>query len=94
MLFRSAYRLTVAEYYRELFANGNPNKQQLSEIVFFLSNRSEQWDNPVISSLKPYDLSDKPDMVSAWDYEYQIWDLVRIYKTFDWNNKILVLTGW
>lgn len=89
-----AYRITVSEYYRELFANGNPNKQQLNEILFFLSERFERWDNPVVPDLKPYDLSDRPNIVSAWDYEYQIWDLVRIYKTFDWDNKVLVLTGW
>lgn len=30
----------------------------------------------------------------VWDYEYAIFELVRLYKSFDWENDELVLVGW
>lgn len=33
-------------------------------------------------------------LVSSWLYEHAIFDLVRIYKTFDWENKCLLFMGW
>ena len=31
---------------------------------------------------------------NSWSYEYSIFELVRLYKTFDWENDNLVLMGW
>lgn len=33
-------------------------------------------------------------VASSWLYEHTIFDLVRIYKTFDWENKRLMFCGW
>ena len=37
---------------------------------------------------------EKDCLVSSWLYEHTIFDLVRIYKTFDWENKCLLFMGW
>lgn len=37
---------------------------------------------------------EKDELVSSWLYEHTIFDLVRIYKTFDWQNKCLMFMGW
>ena len=37
---------------------------------------------------------EKDYLVSSWLYEHTIFDLVRIYKTFDWENKCLLFCGW
>ena len=37
---------------------------------------------------------EKECLVSSWLYEHTIFDLVRIYKTFDWENKCLLFMGW
>lgn len=37
---------------------------------------------------------EKESLVSSWLYEHTIFDLVRIYKTFDWENKCLLFMGW
>lgn len=34
------------------------------------------------------------NIVDSWLYEHTIFDLVRIYKTFDWKNKCLMFMGW
>ena len=37
---------------------------------------------------------EKNNLVTSWLYEHTIFDLVRIYKTFDWENKCLLFMGW
>jgi hypothetical protein len=44
------------------------------------------------SHLTPYSL-DGDEMVSSWKYEYVIFELVRIYREFDWENDVLIYTG-
>jgi hypothetical protein len=41
----------------------------------------------------PYDASDNPRLVSSWKYEYEIFELVRIYKTFDFKKNVLIYYG-
>lgn len=41
------------------------------------------------------DLEENSDHVArSWLYEHTIFDLVRIYKTFDWEKYCLVFAGW
>lgn len=43
----------------------------------------------------PYELDlQKPELVTSWRREYQIFDLVRIYKTFDFEKNHLIYYGW
>lgn len=43
----------------------------------------------------PYSLSlGTNEIVSSWRYEYAIFELVRFYKTFDWENNYLIFYGW
>lgn len=37
---------------------------------------------------------DSDHVASSWLYEHTIFDLVRIYKTFDWKNNCLIFAGW
>lgn len=85
------YRDETANYYKKLFNDGDLN---INETKLFLEERINTWDNPVVPDLKPYGLEDNLPMVRAWDWEYQIWKLVEIYKNFDWDKSDLVLTGW
>lgn len=42
----------------------------------------------------PYDLDGGDEVSLSWKYEYAIFELVRIYKQFDWENDILVYYGY
>lgn len=50
-----------------------------------------------VSGLK-YDLSycidDSETLTKAWDYEYSIFQLLYIYKTFNWKKDVMYITGW
>lgn len=43
---------------------------------------------------KPYDLSSGDEVTTSWKYEYGIFELVRIYKSFDWKRNVMVYYGY
>lgn len=54
-----------------------------------------RWWKPQFGDYTAYDLSnEKENLVSSWLYEHTIFDLVRIYKTFDFTSKSLLFMGW
>jgi hypothetical protein len=42
----------------------------------------------------PYSLDPKRDLVSSWKYEYSIFNLVNLYKTFDWKRNVMIYYGY
>jgi hypothetical protein len=43
----------------------------------------------------PYNIDDdREHIVNSWLYEYSVFELVRLYKTFDWDNNYLLFYGW
>lgn len=39
------------------------------------------------------DLSDKPRVSGSWKYKYGIFDMIYVYKHFDWDNYTMVVYG-
>lgn len=44
--------------------------------------------------MKPYDLTNGDEVTTSWKYEYAIFELVRIYKTFDWKKNVMIYYGY
>jgi hypothetical protein len=44
--------------------------------------------------LTPYDLTNGEECTNSWKYEYGIFELIRIYKSFDWNKNIMFYYGF
>jgi len=42
----------------------------------------------------PYNLENGDQCTSSWKYEYAVFELVRIYKSFDWNKNVMVYYGY
>lgn len=50
---------------------------------------------PEWTHLTPYDLNDgRDEITTSWKYEYGIFELVRIYKSFDWKKNIMIYYGF
>lgn len=63
---------------------------KIGEVVSYFKEKITEWE-----SLIPYELkNDTEEVTTSWKYEYIIFELVRIYKTFDWENNILIWAGW
>lgn len=57
-----------------------------------MRNLSEEQ---LLSLQQPYDLRENSEsIVNSYLWEYQIFELVRLYKTFDWDKNALIFYGW
>lgn len=44
--------------------------------------------------LTPYNLKNGDNITTSWKYEYAIFELVRIYKSFDWKRNVMIYYGY
>lgn len=94
---------SIIEEYAEYVANYYEKLLIADEIEVFEGQTVEKkCVNAIKSKLKtwkndyciPYNLDEEDkNLVSSWEYEHSIFDLVRIYKTFDWDNNIMIWYG-
>lgn len=66
------------------------NRSQLDRLVSHANDYLYWW-----NGTGPGNLSKENNfIVSSWLYEHVYFELVRIYKTFDWDNKSMLFLGW
>ena len=57
----------------------------------YIDSQIRSWSEPRIFIYD--DFKGREKLVSSWDYQYEIFDLIRIYKTFNSENNLLIWTG-
>ena len=68
---------------------------KLFEEVINCSSLSEEKRVELNKHHYPYDIDvENEQLVTSWRYEYAIFELVRLYKSFDWEKYNLVFYGW
>lgn len=70
-------------------------KEDIKDYKKYVERKLDEWQGKF--GLKPYYLDqEKTDgaIVSSWDWEYSIFNLVYIYRFFDWENDYLIYSGW
>lgn len=61
----------------------------LWKIIEHIRSMCAEW-----TCLTPYDLEVGNNITSSWKYEYGIFELVRIYKSFDWKRNVMIYYGY
>ena len=64
------------------------------DIQEFLASRVREW---CAKFLTPYYLDQEKtdgEIVCSWQYEYAIFNLVYIYRTFNWEKDYLIYSAW
>jgi hypothetical protein len=59
-----------------------------------VEDKARSWGNQFIN---PYYLDEEKtdgEITKSWSYEYSIFNLVYIYRTFDWENDYLIYSAW
>lgn len=98
-----AYRQKIIEWFRNLL---NPDKSSITsnklskeerkrlEWEYEIRDKIDSWGGKYFG-ISPIDLDESRERITGdWSYEYAIFELVRVYKAFDWENDELVLVGW
>jgi hypothetical protein len=90
------YNENVKKYYLDLLDGidvygdvKNISEEKVRKLVNHVNSMSSEW-----NCLTPYDLENGDAVTKAWKYEYEIFELVRIYKTFNFKKNILVYYGY
>lgn len=97
------YRQKIVNWFESLL---DPDKCQITsnklskeerkrlEWEYEIKDKLEIWSGKYLGVL-PIDLDESRKRIAeSWSYEYAIFELVRVYKVFDWENDDLVLVGW
>lgn len=100
------YRTKVVSYYQGLLITQEEAKKKFAEgdyscyeslkdtreerLVCEAKKKISEW-----STFKPYDLNENNEnIVSSWLYEYEVFELVRLLKTIDWEKNCLIFYGY
>lgn len=84
------YHKSTYEYYCELEAS--PDEQE-----GHILRRKREWDPNILMGCVPYYLDEEKtdgEIASSWLKEYAIFNIVYIYRNFDWENDYLIYSGW
>lgn len=72
------------------FSKITPEEQTaLFELIEHVRSMRTEW-----TYLTPYDLEKDSEITTSWKYEYAIFELVRIYKSFDWKKNVMFYYGY
>lgn len=83
------YRKEILNYYEEL---QNPKDRFSPDVQSHIRRKIDEWKAEYV---KPYDLGDNTEsIVNSWNYEYVIFELVRLYKTIDTDSFEICIIGW
>jgi lipopolysaccharide export LptBFGC system permease protein LptF len=97
------FRKKIENYFRKI-AEGPEHKkkgyfeQKIDEWSKFTDNVDNNYTPEQAEHINrtyyPYNLNDDNRIVNSWLYEYEVFELVFILKTFDWDNYSLIFYGW
>jgi len=59
-----------------------------------VKSMASEWGCSEFSDAPPYNLNNGDQITTSWKYEYNVFELVRIYKNFDWKNNVMVFYAW
>lgn len=66
----------------------------LFDIIEHVRSFGMEWGVKSFLDMLPYDLSRGEEVTTSWKYEYGIFELVRIYKSFDWKKNVMIYYGY
>lgn len=97
------YRQKIVDWFKSLLeikdsskftAEFTKEQYQFEMLKREVQDKIDSWSGKYFG-ISPIDLNDDKELITDdWSYEYAIFELVRVYKSFDWKNNELVLVGW
>jgi hypothetical protein len=86
---KTEYKLNGNEYTFDFSKMSSNQQTMLFKIFEHMRSMRMEW-----VSFLPYDLKSGNEVTTSWKYEYNVFELVRIYKTFDFKKNHLIYYGY
>jgi len=64
------------------------------KIIEHIRSFASEWGINTPFDMLPYNLERKDEITTSWKFEYEIFELVRIYKSFDWKRNVMFYYGY
>lgn len=94
------YRRRVIDYMKASLNLYNHPEEKDSDSLNLVSeweHEIREWETEFIENGETnyfnIDLSDRNMVSGSWKYKFAIFDMIFIYKTFDWENDLMVVYG-
>ncbi len=90
------YRKNVLEFYEMLLKQNENDKLSFNIPTYkqHIEAKIRTWgENCEKFKIFPYEIEDE-SISTCWEYEYAIFELVRIYKTVNWDKQLVTITAW
>ena len=94
------YRRRVIDYMKASLNLYNHPEEKDSDSLNLVSeweHEIREWESEFIENGETnyfnIDLSDRNMVSGSWKYKFAIFDMIFIYKTFDWENDLMVVYG-
>ena len=88
------YRQKIVNWLQSLLNPEDDEERKHLAIEHEIQDKIDSWSCKYFG-ISPIDLDESRERITGdWSYEYAIFELVRLYKIFDWENDDLVLVGW
>lgn len=90
------YESYVAETYSFDFTKITKEEQTaLFKILDHIKSNGAEWGmDSMFKDMRPYNIKEGKSIVSSWKYEYSVFELAHIYKTFDWKKNVMIYYGY
>jgi hypothetical protein len=89
------YDSGINETYKFDFTKITDEEQTaLFKLIDHIRGFGNEWGVDTFINMLPYDLDKGEEVTTSWKYEYSIFELVRIYKTFDWKKNVMIYYGF
>ena len=88
------YHTQTHEYFDEVHADLKAGNLEKALEYFYSMER--EW-KPNEWRVKPYYLDQEKtdgEIVRSWKIQYCVFNIIHIYRTFDWENDYLIYSGW
>ncbi len=95
------YKEKIIRYYKSLIVDGDtkefsyfydiePDEIKNVEVTRHITDILYHWDRMGVVDVNP----ENERISNSWMFEHQIFELVRLYKSIDWDSKCLLFYGW
>ena len=95
---KEGLKAIITSYHEKILKNYEELRKGTESVENFLNSRIREWGEKCGEwNMLPYYLDEERtdgEIVKSWQDEYAIFNLVYIYRTFDWENDYLIYSAW
>lgn len=92
-IFIEKYREIIAKAYKEGFKSDEEREFNWPSLKSYDEEKMREWEHGLVYDLDVEKGNHQFELATSWKYEYTIFNLIAVYKLFDFENYKLIIIG-